>query len=113
MHSPIPARSSIFATCPTFRPERPVSSEASAQTSAAAPAAGSGGGDLQRRYTEELTVGHFTSDADQRAIVGRLDALRQRLLEPASGFALPRWLAALTGRDLTPVQGLYLWGGVG
>ena len=84
-----------------------------AQTSAAAPAAGSGAGDLQRRYAEDLAGRHFTSDAEQLAMVGRLDDLRQRLLEPASGFALPRWLAALTGRDLTPVQGLYLWGGVG
>ncbi|HEY1875325.1 MAG TPA: cell division protein ZapE [Steroidobacteraceae bacterium] len=84
-----------------------------AQTSAAAPAAGSGAGDLQRRYAAELAVRHFTSDGEQLAVVGRLDDLRQRLLEPASGLALPRCLAALTGRDLTPVQGLYLWGGVG
>jgi cell division protein ZapE len=84
-----------------------------AQTSAAAPTAGSGGGDLQRRYAEALGLRHFTSDAEQLAVIARLDDLRQRLLEPLSGFALPRWLAALAGRDLTPVQGLYLWGGVG
>jgi cell division protein ZapE len=84
-----------------------------AQTSAAAPAAGNGAGDLQRRYAEDLAQHHFTSDAEQLAVVGRLDELRQRLLAPAGGFALPRWLATLTGRDLTPVQGLYLWGGVG
>ena len=88
-------------------------SEGSPQTSAAAPAAASETGDVQQRYAEELAARHLTSDAEQRTVVARLDYLRRRLLEPLSGFALPRWLAALTGRDLTPVQGLYLWGGVG
>ena len=88
-------------------------SEGSPQTSAAAPAAASETGDVQQRYAEELAARHLTSDAEQRTVVARLDDLRRRLLEPLSGFALPRWLAALTGRDLTPVQGLYLWGGVG
>jgi len=74
--------------------------------------AGSGAGTLQRRYAEALDVCHFTSDAEQLTVVGRLDDLRERLMEPV-GFALPRRLAALTGRDLVPVQGLYLWGGVG
>jgi cell division protein ZapE len=83
-----------------------------AHTSAAARLAGSGAGTLQRRYAEALAVRHFASDAEQLAVVGRLDDLRRRLLE-APGLALPRWLAALTGRDLTPMQGLYLWGGVG
>jgi len=90
-----------------------VRSEGSPQTSAAAPAAASETGDVQQRYAEELAARHLTSDAEQRTVVARLDDLRRRLLEPLSGFALPRWLAALTGRDLTPVQGLYLWGGVG
>jgi len=75
--------------------------------------AGSEVGDVQRHYAAELTARHFTSDAGQLAVVARLDDLRRRLLEPPRGFALPRWLAALAGRDLTPVQGLYLWGGVG
>jgi len=90
-----------------------VRSEASPQTSAAAPAAASEPGEVQRRYAAELAVRHFTSDAEQLAVVARLDDLRRRLLQPLSGFPLPRWLAVLTGRELTPVRGLYLWGGVG
>ena len=88
-------------------------SEASPPTSAAAPVAGREVGDVQRHYAAELTARHFTSDAGQLAVVARLDDLRRRLLEPPRGFAMPRWLAALAGRDLTPVQGLYLWGSVG
>jgi cell division protein ZapE len=76
-------------------------------------AADSGVGELQRRYAAELAARRLTSDAEQLAVVARLEDLRERLLQPPSGFALPRWLAALTGRDLTPVQGLYLWGAVG
>jgi cell division protein ZapE len=70
-------------------------------------------GDVQQRYDEELAGRHFTSDADQLAVVARLEELRRRLLESASGLAMPRWLALLTGRNRSPVQGLYLWGGVG
>ena len=88
-------------------------SEASPPTSAAAPAAGREVGDVQRHYAAELAARHFTSDAGQLAVVTRLDDLRRRLLELPRGFAVPRWLAALAGRDLTPVQGLYLWGSVG
>ena len=46
-------------------------------------------------------------------MVAKFDDLRSRLLEPARGIALPRWLAALTGREPAPVKGLYLWGSVG
>ena len=81
--------------------------------SEAAPPAGREAGDLQRRYHEELALRRFTSDPEQLAVVTKLEDLRRRLLEPASGIALPRWLAALTGRDPAPVQGLYLWGSVG
>jgi cell division protein ZapE len=84
-----------------------VSSEAAASTAA------DGAGELQRRYAEELAVRHFTRDAQQLAVVARLEDLRRRLLESASGLALPRWLGALTGRNPAPVQGLYLWGSVG
>jgi cell division protein ZapE len=84
-----------------------VSSEAAASTAA------DGAGELQRRYAEELAVRHFTRDAEQLAVVARLEDLRRRLLESASGLALPRWLGALTGRNPAPVQGLYLWGSVG
>ena len=80
---------------------------------AAAPLAGREAGDLQRRYHEELALRRFTSDPEQLAVVTQLEDLRRRLLAPAGGIALPRWLAALTGRDPAPVQGLYLWGSVG
>jgi len=79
----------------------------------AAPPAGREAGDLQRRYHEELALRRFTSDPEQLAVVTQLEDLRRRLLAPAGGIALPRWLAALTGRDPAPVQGLYLWGSVG
>ena len=81
--------------------------------SEAAPPAGREAGDLQRRYHEELALRRFTSDPEQLAVVTQLEDLRRRLLAPAGGIALPRWLAALTGRDPAAVQGLYLWGGVG
>jgi cell division protein ZapE len=113
MRSPTLARWSISATCPTFPPEASVSNEASAQASVPAPTADAGAGGVQRHYAAELAVRHFASDAGQLAVVARLDDLRRRLLEAPRGLALPRWLAALTGRDLTPVRGLYLWGGVG
>ena len=79
----------------------------------ASPAAGLGAGDLHRHYAAELSLRHFTSDAEQLAVVAKLEDLRRRLLERASGIALPRWLAALTGREPAPAQGLYLWGSVG
>lgn len=90
-------------------------SEASpaAETSAVAPPADREAGDLQRHYGEEFALRHFTSDAEQLAVVAKLADLRRRLLEPARGVALPRWLAALTGRYPAPVKGLYLWGSVG
>ena len=84
-----------------------------ASPSAATPPAGREAGELQRRYAEELALRHFTSDPEQLAVVTQLEDLRRRLLAPAGGIALPRWLAALTGRDPAPVQGLYLWGSVG
>jgi cell division protein ZapE len=90
-----------------------VRSEASPKTSAAAPPAGREAGELQRHYAAELALRHFTSDAEQLAVVAKLEDLRRRLLKPASGIALPRWLAALTGRETAPTQGLYLWGSVG
>jgi cell division protein ZapE len=89
-----------------------VSSEAS--TRRGAPAAAGEAGDLQRHYAEELATGHFTSDPEQLAVVARLEDLRRRVLSVhASGIALPRWLAAITGRSPLPAKGLYLWGGVG
>jgi cell division protein ZapE len=83
------------------------------RSEAAASTAADGAGDLQRRYAEELAERHFSRDAEQLTVVARLEDRRRRLLESATGLALPRWLAALTGRDPAAVQGLYLWGSVG
>ena len=74
-----------------------MSSEAT--TRRGAPAAAGEAGDVRRHYAEELATGHFTSDPEQLAVVARLEDLRRRVLSVhASGIALPRWLAAVTGR---------------
>jgi cell division protein ZapE len=81
--------------------------------SEASPTAADGAADLQRRYAEELAARHFAADPAQLAVLARFEQLRRRLLESASGGALPRWFAALTGRGPVPVRGVYLWGDVG
>src|SRR5262252_6494372 len=84
-----------------------------AETSAAAPPTGPEAGDLRPRYAEELALRHFTSDPEQLAVVTKLEDLPRCLREAASGSALRRCLAALTGCHLEPVRGRYLWGSVG
>jgi cell division protein ZapE len=71
---------------------------------------------MQQRYQRELAQRHFNSDPAQLAAVARLEDLRARLI--AAGYAprarLSRWLDAVMRRaPRAPVQGLYLWGGVG
>jgi cell division protein ZapE len=69
---------------------------------------------VRRQYAAQLATRHFTSDAEQLAVVAHLEALRQRVLSGRTiGSVLPRWLATVTGRAPVPVRGLYLWGGVG
>jgi cell division protein ZapE len=69
-----------------------------------------GGGELLRRYQAELAARGFSADAAQLVAVARLDALRSRLV--GAGRQRPRWLMRLLPAR-APVQGLYLWGGVG
>jgi cell division protein ZapE len=73
-------------------------------------------GELRERYERQLAERHYHADPAQLAVLDRLEDLRGRLIAaaPLRGAHLPRWLLALTGRaERTPVQGLYLWGGVG
>ncbi|KRB86690.1 ATPase [Sphingomonas sp. Root710] len=62
------------------------------------------------RYEELLAAGELRPDPDQRATIGRLDALAAALAQqPAKGSLLWRML----GKAPAPVRGLYMWGGVG
>jgi cell division protein ZapE len=114
MRSPTPGRSSISATCPICSPEAAVSDASSATSAAAAPAAARG--DLQHSYQRELAQRHLRSDPAQLAVLAQLEDLRRRLMvaAPAPHGRLPRWLGVFSRREpRAPLQGLYLWGGVG
>jgi len=69
------------------------------------------------RYEHEVDSGQLNADDEQRAVVQRLDAIAQQLdrrkpwKPPSSGF-FTRFLKS-AGTSITPVEGLYLWGGVG
>jgi len=83
---------------------------------AAAPPEATTGTELRQRYEQALVARHFHADPAQLAAVLALEDLRRRLIAagPAPRLHLPRWLAAITGRQQrVPVKGLYLWGGVG
>lgn len=56
-------------------------------------------------YEQKIACGALQSDPAQRAILPRLDALRQGLLAPRK--------KGLFRRASAPPKGLYLWGGVG
>ncbi|GAB1262228.1 cell division protein ZapE [Aurantivibrio plasticivorans] len=67
------------------------------------------------RYHEDLARPGFQRDPVQAMVVEHLQDLYDRLLQappPVTGFR--RWLGNWSGRNVSsPVQGLYLWGGVG
>lgn len=74
------------------------------------------------RYQQALDAGEYQADAVQRQAVTQLDQIYQALLQvPAQGAAaggLRGKLSRLWGKNSTmlnlrPVQGLYMWGGVG
>ncbi|CFQ43909.1 cell division protein ZapE [Yersinia bercovieri] len=73
-------------------------------------------------YQQALDAGDYQSDDVQRRAVAQLDqiyhALQQRQNEPPTGTGLRGRLSRLIGRTsakkvIRPVQGLYMWGGVG
>jgi cell division protein ZapE len=71
---------------------------------------------VHERYQRALDERHLVSDTAQLGVVARLDDLRRRLIADsiAHGSWLSQWLTALARpAPRIPVQGLYLWGGVG
>jgi len=69
--------------------------------------------ELPARYAQQLAARHWQADEAQRALVLRLEQLRQELTG-GRGAALPRRFAAFFGAVRYPaVRGLYLWGAVG
>jgi cell division protein ZapE len=62
-------------------------------------------GGVRARYDERVTSGALTGDAAQAAAADRLDALATDLAKPQK--------RGLFRKAPEPVQGLYLWGGVG
>jgi cell division protein ZapE len=66
-------------------------------------------GPILRHYRELVSDGAFVADENQHAAARALDELaRQLCARPAPGV-----LGRLRGAARTPLQGLYLWGGVG
>lgn len=69
------------------------------------------------RYQRDIEERNFTPDPSQRAAVESLQLLYEKLLlaeQRGSGGLLARIkVKALGQRQITPVKGLYLWGGVG
>ncbi len=66
----------------------------------------------QEKYRQDIACQGFAPDPEQRAVVEETQSLYERLLaapQVARGW-LGRWFGK-AGRE--PVQGLYLWGGVG
>lgn len=62
-------------------------------------------------YEEGLTHGHWRRDRAQERVLKSLDRIHEALTGGKSHSLLDKLGAAF--RDNTPVQGLYLWGGVG
>lgn len=64
------------------------------------------------RYRAAIASGTHQPDLAQAAAVQALDELHRRLIDRDAKASLPRWLRSLFSEQ-KPVQGLYLWGGVG
>ncbi len=70
------------------------------------------------RYERELASGVLTPDAEQRNIMQRLDTLANELSKRSPWQAkqsgiFSKLFGAKSKQSVTPVTGLYLWGGVG
>jgi cell division protein ZapE len=75
-----------------------------------------GAGTLRAIYERQIAERGFRADPAQLAVVGRLDALRSRLIaaHTESRSLRLRLLSRLRpGRVSAPVRGVYLWGPVG
>lgn len=67
-------------------------------------------------YDARVTAGQLKDDAAQRAVLPALDRIASSVTDarpqaPRSGWR--GWFGAGPEREVTPVRGLYLWGGVG
>ncbi len=62
-------------------------------------------------WKESLQREGHLRDAAQEKLIGDLEALQEKLQHAEA--ARRGWLAKLLGRATPPVQGLYIWGGVG
>ncbi|HEI8867089.1 cell division protein ZapE [Serratia sp. AKBS12] len=74
------------------------------------------------RYQQALDAGEYQADEVQRQAISRLDGIYHQLLQAPKSQATGGGLRSKLGRWLgkggeptaqTPVQGLYMWGGVG
>jgi cell division protein ZapE len=70
-----------------------------------------------KRYEAEIEKGVLTPDAEQRAIMQRLETIGDQLIRRSTWKApsrslFARWIKP-TDEQVTGVRGLYLWGGVG
>ena len=75
-----------------------------------------GAGTLRELYERQISERGFRADPAQLAVVGRLDALRARLIaaDSESRSLRGRFLRRLRpGQVAAPVRGVYLWGPVG
>ncbi len=73
-------------------------------------------GAIHSAYLSQVTQAGLTRDRHQEQVVGKLDELRTRLMGNPREFTYwaHRLRRLLPGRSsLTPLRGLYLWGGVG
>lgn len=68
---------------------------------------------LTRIYDRMAAEGALTPDAGQRAVVPKLETLREWLIENPAPRARGGLLGGLLRRAPEPPKGLYLWGGVG
>jgi len=73
-------------------------------------------GTLHSAYVSQVAQAGLTRDRNQEQVIGKLDELRTRLIDQPREFTYwaHRLRRLLPGKStLTPVRGVYLWGGVG